>query len=162
MDDELRYLASQCGKALQDQKLMLVTAESCTGGWVGEAVTAIPGSSKWYERGFITYTNLSKQEMLGVKPQTLQNYGAVSEHTVLQMADGALKHSHAQVAVATSGIAGPGGGSEAKPVGTICIAIVIKDKIRWVNTFQFDGDREVVRQQAVKTVLLQLVTLLSE
>src|SRR5258705_13024338 len=100
---------------------MLTTAESCTGGWVAEAVTMIPGSSEWFERGFVSYTYISKREMLGVREETLERHGAVSEDVVLEMAAGALAHSHAQVSVAVSGVAGPGGGTPGKPVGTVCI-----------------------------------------
>src|SRR5450631_4267689 len=101
---------------------MLVTAESCTGGGIGEAVTMVPGSSEWFERGFITYTNTAKREMLGVRAETLEQYGAVSEPTVREMAAGALAASHAQVAVAVSGVAGPAGGTPDKPVGMVCLA----------------------------------------
>src|SRR5258705_13729041 len=97
---------------------MLTTAESCTGGWVAEAVTMVPGSSEWFERGFVTYTYISKREMLGVGEATLERHGAVSEEVVLEMAAGALARSHAQIAVAVSGVAGPGGGTPEKPGGT--------------------------------------------
>src|SRR3954462_5950824 len=99
MTSKIYELAEKLGAALKAQKLTLVTAESCTGGWIGEAVTAVPGSSEWYERGFITYTNIAKHEMLGVEEATLNKFGAVSLETVKAMAAGALKHSHAQVAV---------------------------------------------------------------
>src|SRR5476649_1162 len=102
-DQQLYELAAAVGAALKSRGLTLVTAESCTGGWIGEAVTAIPGSSAWYERGFITYTNVAKHEMLGVATATLDKFGAVSEQTVTAMVAGALAHSHAQVAVAISG-----------------------------------------------------------
>ena len=102
-------LAERVGTALKTRAMMLATAESCTGGWVGEAVTAVPGSSRWFDRGFITYTNEAKQEMLGVSATTLEQHGAVSERTVREMASGALNNSRAQVALAISGIAGPGG-----------------------------------------------------
>ena len=121
-NDILYKLAARVGKLLKTRKLMLVTAESCTGGWLGEAVTMVPGSSDWYERGFVTYTYSSKREMLGVKRRTLGKYGAVSEPAALEMALGALKSSHAQVAVAVSGTAGPSGGTRDKPVGTVCFA----------------------------------------
>ena len=151
--DILETLAEQVGAVLKSRGLMLARAESCTGGWVGAAVTAIAGSSQWYERGFITYTNESKQEMLGVSATTLAEYGAVSEPTVREMAAGALKHSHAQLALAISGIAGPSGATSGKPVGTVCIAWVVRSGAGRVQTFHFDGDRSAVRQQAVVAAL---------
>src|SRR4030095_13277834 len=123
MPDAVLYeLAANVGKALKRRALMLATAESCTGGWIAEAVTMVPGSSVWFERGFVTYTYISKREMLGVLEVTLERNGAGSEQVVLEMARGALSHSHAQVAVAVSGVAGPGGGTPEKPVGTVCLA----------------------------------------
>ena len=159
-DAELHGLAEQVGKELAARGLMLATAESCTGGWVSEAVTMIPGSSDWFERGFVTYTYISKREMLGVSPETLGRHGAVSEPTVREMAAGALAHSHAQVAVAVSGTAGPGGGTPEKPVGTVCFAWLVPDGQLTSETRQFAGDREAVRRQSVvhalTGVLLQL------
>jgi nicotinamide-nucleotide amidase len=152
MDTELEQLAAQLGDALQQRQLMMATAESCTGGWVAKVMTDVPGSSHWFERGFVTYTNRSKQEMLGVSAQTLEQHGAVSEETVVEMANGALAHSQAQVAVAISGIAGPGGGSEAKPVGTVCLAWAGLHRGR-SQTSHFEGDREAIRRQAVTTAL---------
>lgn len=147
--DDLETLAEQVGAALKSRGLMLASAESCTGGWVGEAVTAVAGSSHWFDRGFITYTNESKQEMLGVSAATLAEFGAVSEPTVREMAAGALKHSHAQVALAISGIAGPGGATPTKPVGTVCIAWGLGSGAARSQTFHFNGDRSAVRRQAV-------------
>ena len=157
---KLDQLAEQAGKTLKHHAITLVTAESCTGGWVAREITAIPGSSHWFDRGFVTYTNQSKQEMLGVQAETLAEHGAVSEQTVREMAEGALHHSHAGVSIAISGIAGPGGGSIEKPVGTVWLA--------WAGTGQsvrtqiehYTGDREQVRQQAVVTALLGLLTYL--
>src|SRR5579862_4849126 len=103
VDAKLYGLAAEVGAALKARGFVLATAESCTGGWIGEAVTAVPGSSEWYERGFITYTNVAKREMLGVAADTLERFGAVSEQTVKEMVSGALAHSHAQIAVAVSG-----------------------------------------------------------
>jgi len=151
--EELYRLAEQVGAALKARGWMLASAESCTGGWVGEVVTAVPGSSHWYDRGFITYTNEAKQEMLGVSSETLAQYGAVSEQTVREMATGALKHSRAQVALAISGIAGPGGGSPQKPVGTVCLAWGVKDGSIQAQTLHFSGDRQQVRAQAVAAAL---------
>ena len=158
--DELNQLAEQVGAALKSHGLMLATAESCTGGWVGEAVTSVAGSSQWYDRGFITYTNEAKQEMLDVSASTLAEFGAVSEQTVREMAAGALKHSRAQVALAVSGIAGPGGATPGKPVGTVCIAWALRTGAGRSQIFYFSGDRAEVRRQAVIAVLhgvLQLI-----
>jgi nicotinamide-nucleotide amidase len=164
-------LAEQVGQALLQVGATLVTAESCTGGWVACEATAIPGSSQWFERGFVTYTNIAKQEMLGVSAVTLAHYGAVSEQTIREMALGALAHSHAQVAVAISGIAGPTGGSAEKPVGTVWLAWASKDPISENNTSTyytgeekvrvrhclFEGDREQVRQQAVEVAFQGII-----
>lgn len=152
-DEALYRLAVEVGEALKARGLMLATAESCTGGWVGEAVTAVSGSSRWYERGFITYANEAKQEMLGVAAQTLQQYGAVSEPTVREMVAGALARSHAQVALAISGIAGPDGGSPEKPVGMVCLAWGVKGGAIVSETCRFDGDRREIRRQAVEAAL---------
>src|SRR5665647_2559878 len=122
--DALTTLATLVGARLKVQSLMLATAESCTGGWVAQVATAIAGSSDWFERGFVTYSNAAKQEMLGVGAGTLAKYGAVSEQTAREMAAGALAHSRAQVAVAITGIAGPAGGSPDKPVGTVCLSLI--------------------------------------
>ena len=152
-DQKLYQLAQQVGDALKSRALMLVTAESCTGGWVGEAVTMVAGSSDWYERGFVTYTYISKREMLGVKAETLERHGAVSEQAVKEMVTGALAHSHAQVAVAVSGTAGPAGGTPDKPVGTVCLAWALKNGEPIAETRRYMGDREAVRRQAVERAL---------
>jgi nicotinamide-nucleotide amidase len=150
----LYRLAEQVGAALTKRKLMLATAESCTGGWIAEAVTMVPGSSDWFERGFVTYTYISKREMLGVKESTLGKHGAVAEEVVREMAQGALARSHAQVAVAVSGIAGPGGGTPGKPVGTVCFAWAMKNggALR-SETRRYSGDREAVRRRSVEHAL---------
>jgi len=145
----LYQLAKKVGAALKSRGLMLATAESCTGGWVSEAVTMIPGSSEWFERGFVTYTYISKREMLGVKQKTLGRHGAVAEETVREMAAGALTRSHAQVAVAVSGTAGPSGGTPEKPVGTVCFAWLAPGGKLVSETQHFAGDREAVRKQSV-------------
>jgi nicotinamide-nucleotide amidase len=149
------------GAALKRRGLMLTTAESCTGGWVSEAVTMVPGSSDWFERGFVTYTYISKREMLGVKEATLEKQGAVSEKVVREMAVGALARSHAQVAVAVSGVAGPSGGTPDKPVGTVCFAWSTKKGKLKSATKRFAGDREAVRRQSVDYALKGILTLLS-
>jgi nicotinamide-nucleotide amidase len=159
-DSALYRLAEKVGEALKDRGLMLVTAESCTGGWVSEAVTRVPGSSDWFERGFVTYTYISKREMLGVKEATLARHGAVAEEIVREMVAGALARSHAQVAVAVSGVAGPGGGTPDKPVGTVCLAWGMKDGAARSETARFAGDREAVRRQAVEHALRGVIELL--
>ncbi len=155
----MNALARKVGEALKAQGLMLVTAESCTGGWVAMAVTAIAGSSAWFERGYVTYSNAAKREVLGVAEETLQRHGAVSEETARAMAAGALKSGRGQVALAITGVAGPGGGSRDKPVGTVCFAWVCGSKIS-SETRRFDGDRESVRRQSVLHALQGLLQLL--
>ena len=149
MDKELYDLAERVGRALESRGLMLVTAESCTGGWIAEAITMVPGSSAWFERGFVTYTYISKREMLGVGGDTLENHGAVSEEVVREMAEGAIARSHAQVAVSVSGVAGPSGGSPEKPVGTVCFGWSLRRGTTETSTQHFSGDRESVRRQSV-------------
>jgi nicotinamide-nucleotide amidase len=163
MPDSVLYkLAEQTGAALKARGLMLTTAESCTGGWVSEAVTMVPGSSDWFERGFVTYTYISKREMLGVKEATLGKHGAVSEEIVREMAEGALARSHAQVAVAVSGVAGPSGGTPDKPVGTVCFAWGMNDGKPRSETKRFAGDREAVRRQSVAHALKGVLALLAQ
>ena len=159
---KLDQLAGQAGNALKHHALTLVTAESCTGGWVAREITAIPGSSHWFDRGFVTYTNQSKQEMLGVQKATLDEYGAVSEQTVREMAEGALQHSQASVSIAISGIAGPGGGSAEKPVGTVWLAWAVAVKPVRTQVQYYTGDREQIRQQAVVAALQGLLDYLDE
>ena len=157
----LYRLAEKVGAALKARRLMLATAESCTGGWIAEAVTMVPGSSEWFERGFVTYTYISKREMLGVKEAALDKHGAVSEEVVRQMVEGALASSHAQVAVAVSGVAGPAGGTPDKPVGTVCFAWGMKDGNPRSETKRFPGDREAVRRQSVEHALKGVLALLA-
>ncbi len=144
--------AQALGDALLAAGKCLVVAESCTGGWIAKVCTDMPGSSAWFERGLVTYSNQAKQDLLGVSLSTIEVYGAVSEETVREMAVGALKNSRADIAVAVSGIAGPGGCSEAKPVGTVWFAWAALDAVESQRE-QFSGDREAVRQQAVKIAL---------
>lgn len=150
------------GIRLSELGLMLVTAESCTGGWLGQAITAISGSSTWYERGFITYSNIAKCEMLGVQSATLEHYGAVSLQTAQEMVLGALNRSHAQIGVSITGIAGPGGGTATKPVGTICFAWAMKQGAVRQQTHLFPGDRDDIRSQAVATALQGILELLDD
>lgn len=161
MDRELFDLAERTGRALKARGWMLVTAESCTGGWVSECVTMVPGSSEWFERGFVTYTNVAKREMLGVQAQTLDVHGAVSEATVREMAAGALGRSHGHVAVAVSGVAGPGGGTPQKPVGTVCFAWVGQGTEPVTVTRLLGGDREAVRRQSVIVALEGVLEILA-
>jgi nicotinamide-nucleotide amidase len=158
--DVLKTLAQRVGGLLLAQKRMLATAESCTGGWVAKCLTDIAGSSAWFERGFVTYSNGAKQEMLGVAVAILDTHGAVSEATVREMARGALARSAADIAVAISGIAGPSGGSRDKPVGTVCFAWLVKGGKAHVETRHFDGDRDGVRRQSVVRALEGLIDVL--
>ncbi len=157
---DLETLAREVGHALKQHGLMLVTAESCTGGWVAQVVTSVAGSSEWFDRGLITYTNVSKRELLGVKTATLARFGAVSEQAARDMVEGALKHSHAQVALVVTGIAGPSGGTPEKPVGTVCFAWAGKKRETKTAKRRFDGDRETVRRQSVATALQGLLDFL--
>ena len=156
----LEELADRAGKLLLEQGRMLATAESCTGGWVAKCITDIAGSSAWFDRGFVTYSNRAKQDMLDVAAATLEVHGAVSAATVSEMVRGALAHSRADVAVAVSGIAGPGGGAPDKPVGTVWFAWLVPGGAPRVDRRQFDGDREAVRRQAVARALEGLVDVL--
>ncbi len=146
-------LAKQLGDALLARGMTLATAESCTGGGVAQAVTDIAGSSAWFERGFVTYANVAKIEMLGVRHSTLDTYGAVSEMTVREMVVGALQHSGAHLALAVTGIAGPGGGSASKPVGTVWFAWATREGNVQARLHQLSGDRSQIRAQAVQISL---------
>lgn len=149
----LESLAAQVGSLLIANGQKLATAESCTGGWVAQCLTAIAGSSDWFERGFVTYSNDAKQEMLGVSAEILATHGAVSEATAAAMATGALRHSHADWALAITGIAGPTGGSPDKPVGTVCFAWAGPDGRLMAETRRLQGDRAEIRVQSVKHAL---------
>ena len=144
----MKKLAEQVGRLLKKKRQRLVTAESCTGGWAAQAVTSVAGSSAWFERGFVTYSNDAKRELLNVSRNTLKNHGAVSERAAREMALGALGRSKGTVAVAITGIAGPGGGSKEKPVGTVCFAWA-RGKAVDAETRRFRGGRESVRRQSV-------------
>ena len=156
----MNQLAAQLGAALQAHGMMLATAESCTGGGVASAVTDIAGSSGWFDRGFITYSNQAKCDMLGVSPDTLARFGAVSEATVREMVDGALRHSQAQIALSVSGIAGPGGGTVEKPVGMVWFAWGIKEGASVARLHQLAGNRAEIRTQAVRIALQGVLELL--
>jgi len=150
---QLENLAAEVGARLQKSGQVLVTAESCTGGWVGQCLTAIAGSSAWYDGGFITYSNTAKMTLLAVPESTLKRHGAVSEATARAMAEGALGRSAAHWSLAITGIAGPAGGSRKKPVGTVCFAWAQRDGGCVVETCHFEGDRQNVRAQAVSHAL---------
>jgi nicotinamide-nucleotide amidase len=154
-------LAKKLGEKLQRAGAMLVTAESCTGGWAAQVVTSIGGSSDWFDRGFITYSNDAKQELLGVRRETLARHGAVSEETAREMVQGALARSKGTLALAITGIAGPGGGTLEKPVGTVCFAWAGKGAMR-SETRRFSGDRQSIRRQSVIHALEGVLNTLDE
>jgi nicotinamide-nucleotide amidase len=158
-DDELLNLSSTLGLALKRRGFMLALAESCSGGMAAQYITAVAGSSMWFDASFVTYSNQAKTRMLGVSAETIVHYGAVSEQTALEMALGALAHSQADVAAAITGIAGPDGGSVDKPVGTVSFAWARNDGIQQTVTYQFNGNREMVRKESVKTVFEGLLSL---
>ncbi|MCP5195533.1 MAG: nicotinamide-nucleotide amidase [Gammaproteobacteria bacterium] len=152
-DQNLYALAAQVGVALHARNQMLTVAESCTGGWIGKLITDVPGSSGWFDRGFVTYSNTAKVELLGVRESTLANHSAVSAETVAEMVVGALERSRAGIAVAVSGIAGPDGGSPKKPIGTVYLAWGQREGTLRTQVCHFAGDREAVRRQTVATAL---------
>ncbi|MGR5069709.1 MULTISPECIES: nicotinamide-nucleotide amidase [Vibrio] len=154
--EQTSKLSADLGALLAKHGHMMTTAESCTGGGVATAITDIAGSSAWLDRAFVTYSNEAKMEMLGVQATTLESYGAVSEPVVIEMVQGALKHSNATIGVSISGIAGPSGGSQEKPVGTVCFAFADTQDWLQVETMHFAGDRAEVREQAVIHALTQL------
>ena len=157
MDADLVALSEAVGSACRQRRLLIATAESCTGGWVAQVITHTDGSSEWFERGFVTYSNEAKTELLGVRPETIDNYGAVSPETAAVMAAGALKNSNAMISLAITGIAGPTGGSPGKPVGTVCFAWCRVGQTAETETAVFAGDREAVRRQAVVHALRGLL-----
>jgi nicotinamide-nucleotide amidase len=144
----MQALARKVGRRLEAAGEILVTAESCTGGWVAQAVTSVAGSSDWFERGFVTYSNAAKRELLGVRRSTLKQHGAVSEQTAIEMARGALARGKGTVALAVTGVAGPGGGSRQKPVGLVCFAWARKAAVKSEKR-RFAGNRETVRRRSV-------------
>ena len=154
-EKSLINLAQELGTALKVHGFVLALAESCTGGMVSQAITSIAGSSAWFDRGFVTYSNAAKIEMLGVSPATLEKLGAVSEEVAKEMALGALKNSHAKIAGSITGTAGPDGGTVDKSVGTVCFGIAQANQ-RITNTQHFTGNRQAIRQQAA-AFLMQLL-----
>jgi nicotinamide-nucleotide amidase len=161
MKNDIMALAAHAGRALQEKGLMLATAESCTGGGVAQAVTDIAGSSAWFERGFVTYSNTAKNEMLGVPATLIELHGAVSEEVAAAMASGALANSRAQIALSTTGIAGPGGAVPGKPVGTVCFGWAHDGKTH-TERHIFPGDRQSVREQTVRHALEGLLRMLEQ
>ena len=161
MDADLRVLSEAVGAAALDRsgapRCLIATAESCTGGWVAQVITHTAGSSEWFERGFVTYSNQAKIDMLGVRSHTLEQFGAVSKETASEMATGALNNSKALFSIAITGIAGPTGGSPGKPVGTVCFAWCRVGETAQAETAVFTGDREAIRRQAVVHALRGLL-----
>ena len=149
MDPDLASLSIEVGAVLRQHRLILATAESCTGGWAAQVITHTAGSSAWFDRGFVTYTNDAKTAMLGVRPETLAAFGAVSLETASDMARGALQNSNALISLSITGIAGPTGGSPGKPVGTVCFGWCVRGQLPEVERNRFQGDREAIRRQAV-------------
>jgi nicotinamide-nucleotide amidase len=153
-------LAEELGRLLRERRFRVATAESCTGGLVAAAITSVPGSSQWFERGFVTYSNEAKAELLGVSRETIAANGAVSEAVAREMAEGAVAHSHAQCALSVTGIAGPDGGTADKPVGLVCFGWAFPAEPPVTATKRFDGDRQGVREAAVRAALEGLVGIL--
>jgi len=153
MDNGLYALADALGERLIAKGLTMATAESCTGGWVGKELTGVPGSSAWFDCGYITYSNRAKQDLLGVRSMTLEAHGAVSEPVVREMAEGVIYNSGVDLSLAISGLAGPGGGSSRKPVGTVWFAWSRKEVGTISRRMLFYGDRDAVRQQAVRAAI---------
>jgi nicotinamide-nucleotide amidase len=160
IDDAHARLAADLGHRLLERGWRVATAESCTGGLVAGAITAVPGSSDWFERGFVTYSNDAKHEMLGVPRELIDECGAVSEAVARAMAEGALVQSHAECAISITGVAGPGGGSAAKPVGMVCFGWVIPGKAACAATRHLPGDRAAVRLASVEAALRGLMELI--
>ncbi|CNI75425.1 MULTISPECIES: nicotinamide-nucleotide amidase [Yersinia] len=153
----LRQLSIAVGNKLKERAAWVTCAESCTGGWVAKTLTDIAGSSAYFDRGFVTYSNQAKHDLLGVKENTLANYGAVSENVVQEMALGALREANADFAIAISGIAGPDGGCAKKPVGTVWFAFATHEGLVVANKQFFEGDRDAVRLQATVFALQTLL-----
>ena len=161
-DAELKELAEQIAASALRHRLMLVTAESCTGGWIAKTLTDLPGSSAWFDAGVVTYSYEAKEALLGVNPRTLERTGAVSEETALEMVSGALARFGAGMAVAVTGIAGPSGGTADKPAGTVWIGWKRRGGYAHAQLFHFDGDRESVRRQTVAAALKGVIKALTD
>ena len=156
MSSDIRQLVNQLSMALLHKRQTVCTAESCTGGLIAKTFTDLAGSSDWFDRGFVTYSNAAKHEMLGVPASLIEDYGAVSEPVANAMATGALRHSEADFAIAVTGVAGPGGGSAEKPVGTVWIAVASAEQME-AQCHQFDGDRAAVREATLLVGLEKLI-----
>ena len=161
-DTELATLAMRVATTMQQHALMLAAAESCTGGWIAKTLTDLSGSSAWFEAGVVSYSNEAKMSLLGVRRETLERSGAVSEETALEMVSGALDRMHADVAVAVTGIAGPTGGTPEKPVGTVWIGWRRRGGAARAQLFHFTGDREAVRRQTVAAALEGVLATLTD
>lgn len=153
LTSEIFKASEELYKELKENEIQISTAESCTGGLISSSITSISGSSAIFDRGFVTYSNEAKMELLGVSLKTLQNHGAVSAEVAREMAEGAISKSYATISIATTGIAGPTGGSDDKPVGTVAIAICKKNGRTISKIYNFDGNREEVRQKATLKAL---------
>jgi nicotinamide-nucleotide amidase len=160
MTKPIAELIHKLATLLLDVNFKVCTVESCTGGLIAKSMTDLAGSSAWFERGFVTYSNESKVEMLGVSESVIEQYGAVSEPVAIAMAAGALKHSHAACSIAVTGVAGPAGGSHEKPVGTVWIAIASQNQT-WAQKFLFDGDRENIRLRTMESAIVQLLHIIT-
>lgn len=161
-DKPLDRMIEELAVQAKSKQMRVATAESCTGGWVAQELTALAGSSIWFDCGFVTYSNEAKQRMLGVTADLIISNGAVSEPVVVAMAKGAVERSSAELSVAISGVAGPGGGSPDKPVGTVWLAWYLKGSEVESCCYQFEGDRSEVRQQAVEQAIKGLIKQLSK
>ena len=158
--NNLENLSTELGTLLQKKNMFFTSAESCTGGLLSQSIVSVPGSSGWFSCSFVTYSNISKHKILGVSKDSLKRFGAVSEEVVTEMVDGAVAESRADLGVAISGIAGPGGGSPDRPVGTVCIAWKLKDKQAVRSTFLFEGNRNEVRYATVVKSLEEAIELI--
>lgn len=158
--NNLENLSTELGALLQKKNMFFTSAESCTGGLLSQSIVSVPGSSGWFSCSFVTYSNISKHKILGVSKDSLKRFGAVSEEVVTEMVDGAVAESRADLGVAISGIAGPGGGSSDRPVGTVCIAWKLKDKQAIRSTFLFEGNRNEVRYATVVKSLEEAIELI--
>lgn len=162
MIDTIKQLVLEAATELKARELMLATAESCTGGGLSYWLTSVPGSSVWFERGFVTYSNAAKMEMLSVSKSILNQHGAVSQETAIAMAEGIKHHSHADVGIAITGIAGPDGGTPEKPIGTVWLAFSGKHFKTEAQHYVFTGDRQAIRLASMAKALEQLLTLIKK
>lgn len=160
-DEALAMLTAAVAAELKAHGRMLVTAESCTGGWIAKLCTDLPGSSAWFERGLVSYSNAAKQDLLGVPMARIARFGAVSDEVAADMASGALANSRADYAIAVTGIAGPDGGSPDKPVGTVCFGWALPDGIVETERHRFQGDRDTVRRATIALALAGLLNRIS-